>query len=768
MALDRAFDTQRVVLLHALAGAGKTTTAAEFARWYAATGGLDHPDHPDSGVGVVLWSSFEHHLPLARLLDQVGAAFAGLLAANGIEWAALTDPAHRRHVVGQVLAAIPVLWVWDNVEPVAGFPDGTASAWSDTEQQELLDFLRELKTHTRAKVLLTSRRDEQAWLGSVGVRVQLAAMPMRERLQLAHALVRHLAPDTPPDGGAWQDIDWRGLLRFTGGNPLTITVAIRQALREHVATTEAAARFLARVQAGTVGLEATRDAKLGRDGSLVASLSYGFTQAFTEAERAVLALLHLFRDTVDIDALRYMGDPDTADTDAVAVLAGRDRDGLNALLGRAVGVGLLADYGGGWFGVHPALPWFFGQLFTEHHGPPDTPVAAGVQRAYTRAYAELGDYYHRQVEQGGSGRVLPILRIEEANLLHALDLGRTHQLYDTAIGCLQGLNQLYRLTGRDGEWARLVTTIQADYLDPATDAPLPGRDNQYSMVTGYRVQIAMARRDWPTATRLQTARLAWQREQAAPYLDLPPDQLDPTARNRLRDLGVSESDLGNILRQQGDPDCLEHYRTAYELDGRIGDTAAQAIDASDLGNTYLEVPAVRDLDQAQTWHQRNLELRSEDNRVGRANGHGSLGNVAYVRFLDARAAGADETVLLEHLNTALTAFQQALELLPPDHHDYRATAHNQLGNVYNDAGEVAQALQHYQQSIHHKEARGDVYGAGQTRHNIALLLQDAGRGGDALLYARAALTNYRQIGPGATDDANQTQALIERLERGGS
>ena len=39
LALDRAFDTQPVVLLHAYAGSGKTMTAAEFARWYAQTGG---------------------------------------------------------------------------------------------------------------------------------------------------------------------------------------------------------------------------------------------------------------------------------------------------------------------------------------------------------------------------------------------------------------------------------------------------------------------------------------------------------------------------------------------------------------------------------------------------------------------------------------------------------------------------------------------------------------------------------------------------------
>jgi hypothetical protein len=34
LALDRAFDTHQLVLLHAFAGSGKTSTAVEFARWY--------------------------------------------------------------------------------------------------------------------------------------------------------------------------------------------------------------------------------------------------------------------------------------------------------------------------------------------------------------------------------------------------------------------------------------------------------------------------------------------------------------------------------------------------------------------------------------------------------------------------------------------------------------------------------------------------------------------------------------------------------------
>jgi hypothetical protein len=119
LALDRAFDTEKVVLLHAWAGAGKTSTALEFARWYALTGAAD----------VVLFTSFTHYLPMARLLEEVGDRFGPVLANAGVQWAALGE-GQRRDVALQVLAQVPVLWVWDNVEPVAGFPPGSASAWS--------------------------------------------------------------------------------------------------------------------------------------------------------------------------------------------------------------------------------------------------------------------------------------------------------------------------------------------------------------------------------------------------------------------------------------------------------------------------------------------------------------------------------------------------------------------------------------------------------------------------------------------------------------
>jgi tetratricopeptide (TPR) repeat protein len=757
LALDRAFDTQPIVLLHAFAGAGKSSTAAEFARWYAATGGLDHPDHPEWGPGAVLWSSFEHHLTADRVIGTAGDFFSGLLEASGIAWTAVTNPAQRRDLVMQVLRQVPVLWVWDNVEPVTGFPAGTPSAWIQAEQDGLVTLLHDLAQNTRCKVLLTSRRNEHHWLDNLPARVQLPDMPMRERLQLAAALAaRH--------GHTIADADWRPLLRYAAGNPLTITVLVGQALREGPSTTAAIKSFVTRLQAREVQLEAEEDAILGRTRSLAASLSYGFAQAFTDAERAQLAVLHLFRDTADVDAMRYMGDADITEGDPVPELARLDREPAIALLDRAVGIGLLESLGDGYYHIHPALPWYFTTLYTTSYGPPKTLAAQRATRAFAQAIGALGSYYSEQAEVGRAAQVMGVLRAEEANLRHALDLARVAGVWYAAVGCLQGLNVLYARTGRDGEWARLVAAITPDFTDPDTGGPLPGREDYWSIVTGYGVRLAWQARDWPTATTLQDARTVWNRDRAAAALAAPAASLTPAQRIQIRNLGVSLTELGIILRHQDDPRCLPPLQEALALDQRIGDRAAEAQDALNLGNAYLTVPQLRDLDQAEHWFRRSLSLRADDNRLGRARSLSVLGGVALKRFEDAAAAGEDESVLLEYLNAALSSYQQSLDLIPADDHEERAIIENQLGIIYRLAGDTGQALRHYQQSIQHKEARGDIYGAGLSRYNIALALNDDGRTGDALHYARAALDNFQKAGPGAASDADDARKLIARLE----
>ncbi|NES12513.1 MULTISPECIES: tetratricopeptide repeat protein [Micromonospora] len=687
--------------------------------------------------------TLEQYTPLPRLLDQLADAIAPLLTANGIHWQTL-DEEQCRQLALQILNLVPVLWIWDNVEPVAGFPSVADSAWSPAEQRKLADFLRDA-ANTRAKVLLTSRRDESRWLGELPVRVELPPMPMRERTQLTRALAeRH--------GHRISDVeDWRPLLRYTAGNPLTITVLVGQALREGYTSRADLERFVDRLRAGEGDLN--DDRTQGRDRSLAASLSYGFATAFTDIERAQLGVLHLFQDTIDVEALTFMGN--RRNPYHVAVLAGLTREAGVDLLDRAADIGLLTALGGGYYAIHPALPWYFRHLQASA-GPVE------LEAAYTAVMAELGDFYINEYSRGRH-QVVNALLPEEANLLHARRLARRAGRWSHVISCMQGLAALYTHLGRKAEWARLVNELVPDLVDPATNGPRPGLDLEWSMLTGYLIRIARDARDWATAERLHRSVLPYYQERAAEALNKAPDQLTQEEQMWIRTLAVSEEGLGHIFRDQGRPECVTHYERAATLFRRIGRGREQAVLAFNLGHAYKDVAALRDLDQAEHWYRRALELMDESDLMGRANAMMQFGSMAYERFAEARRAGGRGRAEFDHLQAAIKAYQQALAILPADDVTGLATIHNQLGIIYGLLGATEAALNHYQQSIRYEGRANNRYGAGQSRFNIAVLMSQHDRIGEALLYARAAMRDFEAYGTAAAEAVERVRHFIGEL-----
>lgn len=775
LALDRSFDSQQIVLLYGGAGSGKTSASAEFARWYSLTGGLGRQP-------IVLFSSFERYLTLPRLLDKLGQVFGGLLEQNGIHWLAL-DNSQRRNLTLQLFQQFPVLWLWDNVEPVAGFPAGADTPWSQDEQQELVAFLRACASQTRARFLLTSRRDELGWLNDLPRRIAMPPMPFAEGVELARALAaKHGYRLTEVE-------DWTPLLRYCQGNPLTLTVIVGQALREKRTTRADILAFVRLLRAGEANLDGY--AKQVRDKSLGASLSYGFSHAFNEDERRILALLHLFQGFVDVNALVYMGD--FKHEWSLPELRGLSRDQAIVLLDRAVEIGLLTSLGSGYYRIHPALPWYFHDLFQQFQQSfaadreplaagdlslpaasrqlptAPLPTASGQQLvailAYTQAIAELGNYYWSQYNEKGNRDVIARLTAEEANLLQARTLARRHGWNDAVIRAMQGLRTLYNHTGRHGEWARLVQEILPDFVDPATGEPRQGINGEdWRLVTEYQVRLYQEAGQWREAEQLQQTKVNWERQQSVVTLTLPLDQLTAAQRNQIRSLAVAVGELGQIQREHGEPTCVFSYEEAFRLSQWIGDNAAAAVAAFNLGHTYKDVPTLRDLAQAETWYRRSLELRPARDRLGQGKSTIQLGAVAYNRFLDARQASADETTLLTHLNAAVTAYQQAVTLLPSNSVNDLAVTHNQLGNIYANAGDIARALPHYQEAIRYIESTGNLFTAGQTHYNLALALVQAGRLGDALLYAQAALRNFQSYGASAQNMIDDAHRLISRIQ----
>ena len=86
---------------------------------------------------------------------------------------------------------------------------------------------------------------------------------MQDRIQLARALVEK-------HGRRLTDVDdWRPLLRFTGGHPLTITVLVGQALRDKLKTRDEIEAFVERLRKGEAAFE--DEADQGRNRSLGAT-----------------------------------------------------------------------------------------------------------------------------------------------------------------------------------------------------------------------------------------------------------------------------------------------------------------------------------------------------------------------------------------------------------------------------------------------------------------------------------------------------------------
>ncbi|MEM8486705.1 MAG: CHAT domain-containing protein [Bacteroidota bacterium] len=762
--VDRAFDAHPVVLLHAYAGQGKTTTAVEFSRWYAQTGGLG--EQP-----LVLFTSFENHTDLTDVLNQIGQIFSPILQASGIEWHALNDNAKRRGLVLQILKQVPVLWIWDNVEPVAGFPAGTASNWTNEEQAELADFLKQIKEDrgTKAKILLTSRRPEHGWLGGIPRRVRMPRMSGSDAAKLA----RSLGSDSTRKIARKDIANWQPLIDYCQGNPLTLRVLVGQAIRMRLGNKEAIQGFVESIRSGEQVIEDVDEAE-GRDKSLGASLDYGFKNAFAEDEQPIIALLHLFQGTVDVDVLVAMGEgedslPELQNSEGEQI----EKDEIKGMLERAREVGLLTHVADTWYSIHPALPWFLRQLFNRYYDGKDGRSSSDIAlRAWVEAIGGLGAFYNEQFNEGNRG-VIQLLALEEDNLLHARRTACQRGWWNRVIGTMQGLRSLYDYQGRPTEWARLVYEIIPDYCTP-DDAPISGRENQYPHIMGYRVRLAREYdRDLSKASDLQERLVKWDRQRAASLLDLPKDaELDSFQRNRIRSLATSVFSFGQILFLQGSPDCVTAFEESIRHAKRIQDTAGEATSHYSLGNAYLRVPAIRNFDAAEASYRRELTLLNPNDLSGRASTINQIGMVHFQRFEESQKRDEPLETILKHVRAAEKHFREALDTCPVNALNNLSPIHNALGNLYDTVGETERAREHYEKDAQICEQTGDRFGAGQTRNNMALMYvrsaeREANPDGKrdllerAKAYAEAALRDYQHFQGRLAAQESKVRSMLE-------
>jgi tetratricopeptide (TPR) repeat protein len=192
LAADRAFDVAPIVLLHGMAGAGKTHAAREFAEWYERTGGAEATE----------FSAYENGP--RQVLPQT------------------RDPRTAADLL-----------VIDAIDVVTTLPHET--------QKAVIDQLR-ASAESGRRILLTSR-DQSPWLDDLAVRIAVEPMPLEESVVLLRTL---LGERTPVDLDAW-----RPALDFAQGNPAALRTVVEMAQSDGAANRSELEKIVFSLNQGT-------------------------------------------------------------------------------------------------------------------------------------------------------------------------------------------------------------------------------------------------------------------------------------------------------------------------------------------------------------------------------------------------------------------------------------------------------------------------------------------------------------------------------------
>jgi tetratricopeptide (TPR) repeat protein len=393
-ALERAFATDRAVLLHAMGGMGKTALAREAGAWLTRTGLF-----ADGACFV----RFEQPVTAERLAQVLGTYLEG----HAFESRPQAEQLARAR---QLFQERQVLMVWDNFESVLETFDDALPMGSNAEERTCLVALYRDWTEDpagRGRLLITCRPREA---GLPGVRrMELAGLARPDSLYLlAQVLRKH---DTALDDARFDAEALKALLDVLGDHPLSIEM-VGPHLRQ-LTPAQIVQRFHELLP------QFTGDAEVECNRSLLASLRFSTDRLSTQAQ-AALPWLGLFRGGVFEDNLLDVSQMEAALWEGVRV------ELEDTALLRVEADIMINDRP--YLRLHPTLSYAVGgalvegatvQTEAEHHGQP-LAAQPEVRQRFIAAYGALTGGVD-QALRGAAARIgMQVLAREEANLRTAL------------------------------------------------------------------------------------------------------------------------------------------------------------------------------------------------------------------------------------------------------------------------------------------------------------------------------------------------------------
>jgi tetratricopeptide (TPR) repeat protein len=652
--LERGLRRSGVVLLQAIGGMGKTALACELGRWWLQTKGCER----------VFFSSFAQGATVVQVVGLVGRSIFG---DRFLPW---SIEQQYKEVV-RYLKAHGCLLIWDNFEPVHGFPAGNPALLSAAELLGLRKFLVDLRGG-KSGVVITSRREEE-WLRCDYELVELRGLRDADAKELAGVILAGRGIDRatlPPE--------YLELFKILRGHPLSLRVILP----------------LLKSQSPSVVLAGLRSGEAKGLDELELSLDYSFQGLSAKAQRH-LPFLGLFVDRVDVDWLSlFSSDPGDADGQAYQGVFGDNltKDTWQGLLEEAKQAGVLTLLGNGIYQIHPALPWYLKKrLVAEYGNKLDL-----LEQRLLIFYASLAGSYDQQLV-GNAEVAMFVLRMEEPNLLQQLRLAEQCSRWSEAQFILQALGELYKRNGRRSEFRVLRDRGLGCVGQDLKTAKAQGKDafNLWMYIKGEDANELLQVRDLAGA--------------GAVYKEILDELLslnDPSMDNKV---AVAYHQLGRVAEEQRQFDtAIEYYQKALKIREDVGDWHSAASGYHQLG---IVAQQQRHFDTVIDYYQKALKIFEDSGDwYSAADEYHQLGMVAQQQ---------------RHFDTAIEYYQKALKIREDagDWHSAASDYHN-LGVVAQEQRQFDTAIDYYQKALKIREDAGDWHNAANQYHNLGAVAQE--------------------------------------------
>jgi tetratricopeptide (TPR) repeat protein len=687
--LERAFRQNNIVLLQGMAGVGKTELACGFARWLEETQGR---------TGKIFFVSFEHGATLSNVVNQVGREVWGDKFSQ-------YRAEQQQQAVLKYLKTQPSLLIWDNFEPVAGFPAGNEPLLNATERDSLQQFLKDLRGG-KSWVLITSRREER-WLDCGYSLLDLRGLREQEVEELAAKILQTAGVDR-----AKLSSEYLELLKLLGGHPLCLRVVL-----PHLKTQNP----IQLIDALRQGLDTFQGAEEeGRDKSLMVSLDYSFAK-LSERARQHLPFLAFLCERVNGNLLHTFSEGIDANDSLGSKQAYQDvfRENLPKtdwlmILNEAAEAGILEHLGETYYKIHPALPWYLRQQLSKQHVAQEV---SELEKKLLVCYALLA-YHWDEMRIGNADLASSVLRVEEPNLLKNLRLAEQQQDWSNALFILQALGELYKRMGRRAEFRALRQRALSQLGIYLSEAKAKGQDafDFWMYLRGQDANEALAVAD------LEEAGAIYQE-----ILDELISLNNPSVNQKIAGFNYN---LGYIAESQGRFDeAIVFCQKALQIFEDAGDSYNTATVYHQLG---VVAHQQRRFDEAIVFCQKALQIFEDmgDSYMA-ANEYHQLGVVAQEQRC---------------FDEAMAFYRKALQIFKDIGDSYNAAiVYHQLGMVAQEQQRFDEAIAFYRKALQIFEDTGNLYKAADVYHQFGMVAQQQRRFDEAAAFYQKAFEIVQQF-----------------------